>query len=183
MSIRDYIFLGFDFRVGACPIKTVDVFLCEQAEAEREQIIQLGYKENIAQQLDCAADLIESYVSSAVTGMAITCSPNTTEIVKRVYGWPVVERPYSTGELLARGWKFEGFDVADADGFFSVFGIDANDPKLNVGRRLFESEAEAQKFVVPAATLYPTHAPFIVFGILLFDEACRPGEPHPPNSD
>lgn len=168
-NVEDYIFLGFDLRLSGCPTKTVDAFLWEQALDARERVLELGHQENIAQQLDCDVEILESHVSHTTTGIAITCSPNAIEIVKKTYGWPIVNHPYTVKDLLARGWKFEGFDVADVDGFFSVFGIDADAPKLSVGKKLFESEAEAQDFIVPATSLYPTHAPFIVFGVLLFD--------------
>lgn len=168
---KDFTFLGFDFRVpSGCP-KTVDACLWEQAGNVYKRVLNSGCQENFAQLLECLPSEIEGNVSPNAIGVAIAISPSGYLAIQEKLKWPMSTRPLSPLHLAKRNWVFEGYDVADIDGYFSVFGIDSAAPRLNAGTQLFKTMREAQSFVLPATELYPSHAPFAVFAIFTYANA------------
>lgn len=118
--------------------------------------------------LECPVSRIEDNATANAIAVAIAVAPAGLKVMQGLFGGPFIEQPQSPGMLLDRGWAPQGFDLADANGYFSVFGIDSNAPKLSVGKQLFASELEAEAFIAWATALYPSHTPFAVFAVLTF---------------
>lgn len=166
-SLSDYVLLGFDLRVPRNSIYTTDACVWEQAADSYQNILAQGYSENIVQLLDCPVAIIEQAGNSSAIAIAIAVSPSSLELVKATFGWPVLANSLGIHDLLARNWVFKGIDVADVNGFFSVFGIDSENPKLPV-KDLFLDEPAAKACAKLAEALYPSHAPFALFGVFVF---------------
>jgi hypothetical protein len=166
-SLNDYILLGYDLRVPSTAIYTTDACIWEQAEDAYQNVLAQGYSENIVQLLDCPVATIEQAGNSAAIAIAIAVLPSSLDLVKAIFGWPVLENSLGIHDLIARNWAFKGIDVADVNGFFSVFGIDSENPKLPV-KDLFLNESDAKGCAKLAEALYPSHAPFGLFGVFVF---------------
>lgn len=166
-SLNDYVLLGYDLRVPSTTIYTTDACLWEQADDAYQNVLAQGYSENIVQLLDCPVVTIEQASNSAAVAIAIAVSPSSLELVEATFGWPVLENSLGIHDLIARNWVFKGIDVADVNGFFSVFGIDSENPKLPV-KDLFLNESDAKDCAKLAEALYPSHAPFALFGVFVF---------------
>ena len=166
-SLNDYVLLGFDLRVPSTAIYTTDACFWEQADDAYQTVLAQGYSENIVQLLDCPVAIMEQASSSAATAIAIAVSPSSLELVKATFGWPVTESSLCVHDLIARNWAFKGIDVADVNGFLSVFGIDSENHKLPV-KGLFLDESDANACAKLAEALYPSHAPFALFGVFVF---------------
>lgn len=169
IDFSDYVLLGFDFRLSGDCINSVDGYVWEPALDIVEEIMEDGYKENLAQLLSCPASVIEKKVSPDVVGVAIAVSTSGYAIMKRLLFENLIENPGSPEYLLSRGWDFKGLDVADANGYFSVFGIDSVAQKLGAGGHLFSNEQEAEVFINPATKLYPSHSPFVIFAVFTYE--------------
>jgi hypothetical protein len=168
LNLENYTVLGFDFRIPGDVPKTVDACLWERAEDLYQRLASSVCSENIAQLLECPVSTIEDNAQSDAIAVAIAVAPSGLEIMEGLFGGPFIENPHSPNLLIAQNWTLQGFDVADASGYFSVFGIDSGSPKLSIGKHLFANEAEAESFVKPATALYPSHAPFVVFAVLTY---------------
>ena len=166
-SLNDYVLLGFDLRVPSPAIHTTDACIWGQADDAYQTVLAQGYSENIVQLLDCPVVIMEQASNSAATAIAIAVSPSSLELVKATFGWPVTEYSLCIHDLIARNWAFKGIDVADINGFFSVFGIDSENPKLPF-KDLFLDESDAKACAKLAEELYPSHAPFALFGVFVF---------------
>ncbi len=168
INLENYTLLGFDFRISSdCP-NTVDSCLWKRAQDVYQQLLDSNCTENIVQLLDCPVSTIESNVEENAIAVAIAVSPSGLKVMEGLFGGPFIEDPQSPSKLLDRNWTFKGFDVADANGYFSVFGIDSALPKLPIGKHLFASEAEAEAIIEPATTLYSSHTPFVIFAVLTY---------------
>lgn len=167
--LSEFSTLGFDLRVPNFELKSVDALVWSQNEDAYEIAKMGGIDENCLQLLECESDKIEQQVSAEAVGVAIATSRSGMEKIVERFGWPKGSRRLSASKLVERGWKLCGFDVADLDGYFSVFGIDSNEPKLQIKDCLFSDPFEAEHFVDKASKLYPSHAPFAVFALLTWE--------------
>lgn len=171
-SLDDYLVLGFDYRIfSSQAVPTVDELLWAQAEDVYAEMLASGCRENGYQLLDCDIAAVEEKVQSDTVAIAIAVSPPGYSVMQRLFGQQTNNFQYSTKQLLARNWEFRGFDVADANGFFSVFGIDSSAPKLPIGPNLFATELEAEALLGTASALYPSHAPFAIFAVFSYSAA------------
>ena len=167
-DLSNFTFLGFDFRLAENRIKTVDSSVWLQSELVYQKMLRIGCSENLVQLVDCTADLVETNLNSNTIGVAVAVSNAGLNIMEGLFGGAFIAQPQSPEFLLKRGWQFEGFDVADANGYFSVFGIDSENLKLPIPKNLFKSEPEASSLIDQAEILYPSHAPFVVFALLTY---------------
>ena len=169
MSIfDDYILLGFDFRSKNDNLHSIDAFVWEQDEDTLLQLNNAGYEENFVQFLDCDVSIIESCTRTDNVAAAFAVSRSGLNIIEMLLVNNIIDNPRSPIYLLERGWKFEGFDVADANGYFSIFGIDSS--KISASSHLFQYENEARAFIEPANKRYPEHSPFIQFAIFTYEQ-------------
>lgn len=164
----DYVLLGFDIRQNMDSIRSVDVFVWPQSEDTLSKLYNLGYKENLVQLIDCDANIIENIIDDNSIAIAIAVLPEGLNKMEEVLFHNMIKKPSSPLHLLKRGWIFEGFDIADGDGYFSIFGIDCNSPKMNIPSHLFPSKEDADLFIEPATKLYPEHVPFVNFAVFTY---------------
>lgn len=81
-------------------------------------------------------------MSSDVVGVAIAVSASGYAIMQKILFENPIASPDSTEYLLSCEWEFEGLDVADANGYFSLFYIDSGAQKLGSGGRFFQIKNE-----------------------------------------
>jgi hypothetical protein len=168
VNFENYTLLGFDLRCSNDGSKSVDTFVWCQALDEIKNVKEGGVTENLAQLLSCPVSVIEKYVRKGVTGVAIAVANQGYKIMEDILFKGLISNPTSPKFLISRGWKFEGLDVADANGYFSVFGMKNKSKELNIGTHLFLSEAEAETLIAPANLLFPSHAPFVIYAVFTF---------------
>lgn len=166
-SFDDYVLLGFDLRVPNPRIYTTDACAWEQDHDSYQSLLAQGYNESIVQLLDCPVEAIEKAYCSKTNVIAIAVAPSSLGLVNETFGWPVMTNSLPIRDLLARKWIFKGIDVADVNGFFSVFGIGSINPKIPFDE-LFADESSANACAELAGTLYPSHTPFGLFGVFVF---------------
>lgn len=168
VDLSNYMLLGFDFRLSGNKLFSVDACIWEQAEDIYQHLLDKGCIENPVQLLNAPADVIEENTQPKALGVAIAVSESGLQIMKSLFGNNFLQSLQSPKYLINRGWEFQGFDVADANGYFSVFDIDSVAQKITSKRSLFLNEREAEMLIEPAARVYPSHAPFIVFAVLTY---------------
>lgn len=167
-NFKSYILIGFDFRLlDSCP-KTVDASVWLQAKNDYLHLIDQGYIENAVQLLDVSAQTVEKNIHNGMMGVAIAVSKHDLKIMESMFGGVFIEEKISPSYLLQRGWLFEGFDVADANGYFSVFGINHKDFERINKEKLFSVEEDAISIVHLANAGCPSHAPFLVFAVFSY---------------
>jgi hypothetical protein len=164
-ALRDFVFLGFDLRVRGNDWCSVDATVWPQSDAYQA----LASYENASQLLGCAPGVIERYADQQNVPVAISVAPEGFKLMEAVYGADFIDRTQSPMFLLDRGWVFNGFDVGDVNGYFSIFGIDAGAPKLPLPNCLFQSAKDAAAVIAPACSLYPSHSPFAIFSIMTYN--------------
>lgn len=169
-ELVDYILLGFDVRQNIDTIRSVDVAVWPQSEGGLRKLYDLGYKENLTQLFDCKEYYIESVAKGDSIAIAIAVSSEGLQKMEEVLFHDMIEHPRSPLYLLERGWVFEGFDIADGNGYFSIFGIDCLSPKFSIPPHLFLSKKDADFFIEPATKIYPEHVPFVSFAVFTYKE-------------
>ena len=167
-NLSDYILLGFDIRQNTNGIRSVDVFVWPQSEEDLQNLRNQGGSENLVQLIDCDENIIENIVGNDSIAVAIAVSSEGLIEMETILFHDMIEDPKSPLYLLERGWIFEGFDIADCNGYFSIFGIDCLSPKINIPTSLFVSKKDADLFIKPATELYPEHTPFVNFAIFTY---------------
>ncbi len=167
-TLDNYTLLGYDFRKPSDVPFTIDACLWEQDDDLYQRLVDTTCKENVAQLLDGPVSVIEENASSDTIAVAFAVSPDGFRMMESMFKGRFLERISTPNLLLSRGWQLCGFDVADINGYFSVFGIDSHAPKLNIGTKLFKNEKDAAALVESANKLYPTHSPFAVFSVLTY---------------
>lgn len=166
--LADYILLGFDIRQNTNDIKSVDLTVWPQSEEELCKLRNQGYKENLVQLIDCEEEIIEGVIDDNSIAVAIAVSPEGLLEMENVLFHDMIECPKSPLYLLDRKWRFNGFDIADGNGYFSIFGIDRSSPKMNMPTHLFTSKKEADSFIAVAEKNYPEHMPFVNFAVFTY---------------
>lgn len=106
----------------------------EQALDVIDEVMDDGYKENLAQFLNCPEYVIEKSEFRCCWSRYCRLSLRVCDNAKILFENPIAS-PDSTEYLLSCEWEFEGLDVADANGYFSLFDIDSGAQKLGSGGR------------------------------------------------
>lgn len=167
-QLNNFSLLGYDLRDGQPPLWTVDACLWGQSKEYFEIIDQRAGSENMIQLLECPPEVVERAVKPGVFALAIFTDANGLAALGHLTGEPILALSETANILLDRGWLYEGLDIADANGYFSLYDIDSLNRKLMPEIKQVWSTEDAESLVKSADMVYPSHAPFAVFAVLAF---------------
>lgn len=167
-QLNNFSFLGYDLRDGQPPLWTVDACLWGKSKKYFEIVDQKAGSENMIQLLECTPQVVERAVESGVFALAIFTDDNGFAALEHLIGEPFSGLSETANILLDRGWSYEGLDIADANGYFSLYDIDSVNRKLMPEIKQVWSTEDAESLVKSADRAYPSHAPFAVFAVLAF---------------